>query len=91
MAERSSTIALVAIRSSMKTCLIRPLITLELTGAYDLDHSTTPEVVSTSKESNILSDAYISGLVVCGKSELLQDSQVLSYVNWVTTRVNLAR
>lgn len=40
-------------RSSMKTSLIRLLITFGLTGAYDLLHSTTPEVVRISKVSSM--------------------------------------
>lgn len=40
--------------SSIKTSLIRLLITCDPTGAYDFDHSTTPEVVKISKASNIL-------------------------------------
>jgi len=40
--------------SSMKTSLIRALMMFELTGAYALDHSTTPDVVSISKESSIV-------------------------------------
>ena len=39
--------------SSMKTSLIRPFTTLALTGAYDLDQSTTPEVVNISKLSSM--------------------------------------
>ncbi len=41
--------------SSMKTSLMKPLIMLLLTGAYDFDHRTTPEVVSISKPSSIVS------------------------------------
>lgn len=37
----------------MKTSESKLLITAELTGAYDFDHSTMPEVVMTSKRSNM--------------------------------------
>lgn len=37
----------------MKTSLIRLFMTLALTGAYDLDQSTTPEAVNTSKLSSM--------------------------------------
>ena len=39
--------------SSMKTSLMRELITLAPTGTYDLDQSTTPDVVRISKLSSI--------------------------------------
>ena len=39
--------------SSMKTSLMSELITLAPTGTYDLDHSTTPDVVRISKLSSI--------------------------------------
>ena len=39
--------------SSIKTSRMRALITLALTGAYDLDQSTTPDVVRISKLSSI--------------------------------------
>ena len=40
--------------SSMKTSLMRLLITLVLTEANDLDHKTTPEVVRISKLSSMI-------------------------------------
>jgi hypothetical protein len=42
------------VRSSMKTFVMRLLMMEGLVGVYDLDHSTTPDVVIISKESNIL-------------------------------------
>jgi hypothetical protein len=38
----------------MKTSVMRALMILGPTGAYDLDHNTTPEVVKISKESNMI-------------------------------------
>lgn len=40
--------------SSMKTSLIRELMTLALTGAYDLDQRTIPDVVIISNESSMV-------------------------------------
>ena len=40
--------------SSMKTSWMSPLMILALTGAYERDHNTTPEVVRISKLSSIL-------------------------------------
>lgn len=45
--------------SSMKISLMRLLIMFALTGAYDLDQRTTPEVVSISKLSSMV---YFVGL-----------------------------
>ena len=38
----------------MNTSLMKPLMSFELTGVYDLDHNTTPEVVKISKLSSIV-------------------------------------
>lgn len=40
--------------SSMNTSLIKPLMRLVLTGAYDRDQSTTPDVVKISKLSSMV-------------------------------------
>ena len=50
----SPTAAPERVRSSMKTSLMRLLMTEGLTGAYDLDHKTTPVVVRISKVSSIV-------------------------------------
>jgi hypothetical protein len=50
----SATPAPGSVRSSMKTFVMRLLMIEGLTGAYDFDHNTTPEVVKISNESNIV-------------------------------------
>jgi hypothetical protein len=44
-----------SVLSSMKTLVIRLFMIEGLIGVYDLDHSTTPEVVRISKVSNMMS------------------------------------
>lgn len=46
-------------RCSIKTSLIRLLIMLAPTSAYDLDQSTTPDVVTISKVSNMFKVALV--------------------------------
>jgi hypothetical protein len=46
--------------SSIKTSLIRLLMTCAPTGAYDLDQRTTPEVVKISKASNIVNPVNVN-------------------------------
>lgn len=55
--------------SSMNTSLRKPLIRLELKGAYDLDHRTTPEVVKISNPSSM---AASSG----GEEDYLMDRDI---------------
>jgi hypothetical protein len=57
----------------MKTFVMRLLIIAGLVGAYDLDHSTTPEVVRISKESSILRTRKCGILVEMSQLEAQSD------------------
>lgn len=63
--------------SSIKTLLIRLFTTFDATGALALDQRTTPEVVTISKQSNIVRGYLIrrQGCVVVG-SEALETSRL---------------
>ena len=69
-AEASSAIPVPGnVRSSMKTFVMKLLMIEGLTDVYDLDHSTTPDVVRISNVSNIVDLSKLFVVVLLSRKE----------------------